>query len=702
MSSGASVFMFHRVLPPGQECYDREMVTSTVNFAKFLDWACEHYHILPLDEVVARRGTPEHPRRPLSAITFDDGWSDNYLHALPMIRERKLSATIFLPVRFIGTMRRFWQEQLWYCMTRLEQDGRQKEIVQEVSRRFPWFPPSLPTTNLTTWIRRLLMTRMSEEAEEFVQSLRESTGQLDGSKERTFLNWDEVHQMQDSGISFGSHTLNHSLLTHLAPAKALLEIERSATEMHERLGKPQCGFSYPWGAAGPSARSAAKESYLYAVTTHAGLVQARSDPWMLPRIPVSDMVLTHNDQFSPGKAQLWFARRLFSQWVSSAVRSHPRKNSDRVKIMFVIDQITEWEGGTERQLNILIRALDRDFFDPELCFIFPTTALPKDSLPCAAQWLCQDQQVPSFIPRLLRLVRALRQSRPDIVQTFFIEGIFSGIIAAHVARVPKIIGSTRNAGHWKKKRHRIAFRSVSRLAHHWQCNSRATYDYTARVERVPRDRIEIIPNAIDLSYFTPASSAERLAARKSLGLGTESPVFVSVANLTPVKDIPTLLRAARLLHARFPNAQYLLVGEGPLHPELQREADKLGLEGVIRFVGCQPDVRPYLAAADYGVLTSHSEGSSNSVIEYMAMGLPSAVSDIEPNRELVQGLLFPAGDAIKLSEKLAQLVVDKEICDQLRKQYAQVVAQFSQERFGSRIQCYYNKLFAEIHQNSGH
>src|SRR5258708_35853009 len=203
-------------------------------------------------------------------------------------------------------------------------------------------------------------------------------------------------------------------------------------------------------------------------------------------------------------------------------------------------------------------------------------------LPCAAQWLCQGNQIPSFGVRFLRLVRALRRSRPDIVQTFFIEGIFSGILASLLARVPRIIGSTRNAGYWKKKKHRIAFRTVSRLAHYWQCNSRTTYDYTARVERVRPERIEILPNAIDLSYFKPASSEERRAARKSLGLESQSPVFVSVANLTPVKDIPTLLRAASLLKARFPNAQYILVGEVPLRPELEQQALDLGLEGSIR------------------------------------------------------------------------------------------------------------------------
>jgi glycosyltransferase involved in cell wall biosynthesis len=694
MSSGASVFMFHRVLPSGQECYDREMVTSTDNFAKFLDWADERFQIEPLEEIIAQHATAKYSDRPLAAITFDDGWLDNYVHAFPLIRKRHLSATIFLPLRFIGTTRRFWQEQLWSCVRTLQGDGNQEAMVREVSRRFSWFPSSLPTADLANEIRRLLMKRSSEEAEEFVQCLREST-QSNEIEERVFLNWDEVRQMQESGIFFGSHTLNHTLLTNLAPAEARIEIERSATELRERLRQKQCGFSYPWGAAGPFTRSAAKDTYRYAVTTRAGLVHVRSDPWMLPRIPVSDPILSFGDKFSPGKAQLWFIGQMFSRRVSSPIRSRASNNGDRIKITFVIDQITEWEGGTERQLHALIRALDRAYFDPELCFIFPTGDLPRDTLPCAAQWLCQDGQIPSFGSRFLRLVRALRRSRPDIVQTFFIEGIFSGILASLIARVPRIIGSTRNAGYWKKKRHRIAFRSVSRLAHYWQCNSRATYDYTARIERVPLDRIEITPNAIDLSYFKPVSSAERLAARDSLGLGSESPVFVSVANLTPVKDIPTLLQAAGLLHARFPNAQYILVGEGPLRRELEQQAFELGLQGAVRFVGRQPDVRRYLAAADFGVLTSHSEGSSNSVLEYMAMGLPSIVSDIPANRELLNEVLFEPGNPADLAEKIYRLWRDPGLRTCLSREYREIAADYSIEKFTARAQNFYNRIASQ-------
>ena len=74
------------------------------------------------------------------------------------------------------------------------------------------------------------------------------------------------------------------------------------------------------------------------------------------------------------------------------------------------------------------------------------------------------------------------------------------------------------------------------------------------------------------------------------------------------------------------------------------------------------------------------------------MGLPSVVSDIPPNRELVKGLFFAPGDAIDLSRKLMMLWQDAKLCDDLRSEYARTVSQYSKDRFILRAQSYYNRL----------
>src|SRR6202789_1545796 len=74
--SGASVFMLHRVLPEGDECYEPEMVTAKEAFADFLDWLNENYRVVPLDVLVTLRGKPRDRKRAICAIIFDGGWGD--------------------------------------------------------------------------------------------------------------------------------------------------------------------------------------------------------------------------------------------------------------------------------------------------------------------------------------------------------------------------------------------------------------------------------------------------------------------------------------------------------------------------------------------------------------------------------------------------------------------------------------------------
>jgi glycosyltransferase involved in cell wall biosynthesis len=212
---------------------------------------------------------------------------------------------------------------------------------------------------------------------------------------------------------------------------------------------------------------------------------------------------------------------------------------------------------------------------------------------------------------------------------------------------------------------------------------------------VPGKRIEILPNGTDLSRFVPATPEERRKVRGELGLNENGPICISVANLHKVKGLETLIHGAAQLRVEFPSLQFLLVGDGQQREELQNLVTHLGVSGIVKFVGRQPDVRPFLAAADFGVLTSHSEGSSNSVLEYMAMGLPSVVSDIAPNREVVEGLFFKPGNVTDLVEKLKLLFRDASLCSQLRSQYRQAIEQFSVERFALRVESFYDRLAAE-------
>jgi len=694
-SSGATIFAFHRVLPRGSECFEPEMCTSEDAFADFLDWITESYRVVPFEEVASRKGEPSNRERPDCAITFDDGWYDNFAYAFPQLRRRGLTATIFLPTRFIGTNRRFWQEHLWLCIRKLKDGDGRREVVEKIASRTPWFPPGGEGRISYDYVRRLLLTRPSIEAEEFTQRIADYAGLTGAFAGRAFLNWEEVQQMNAAGISFGSHTLNHTLLANASPKMAEREIQDSREELESRINERVTAFAYPWGAVGPCCIAQLQESgYKFAATVEPGLVRTSSHPHLLPRLSVSDSVLASTTRnFDPGKTRLYFTKQVLAAGSSRRfVRKVNRNGNKRVKILFVLDLITEWEGGTERQLRLLIQSLDPKYFEPKLCFLFRGPELPEESLPCPLHVVSPISGPISAPRRLLKLIHLLRRERPDIVQCFFVEGLVTGILAARLAGVPQVVGSVRNTGYWRKLGHRLVLKAITPMAHYWQTNSRALWNFQNTVEAVPGTRIEILPNGTDVSRFVPATAEERRQVRCELGLNQNGPICVSVANLYEVKDLATLIQSAALLRGKFPNIQFLLVGDGPQRQDLENFANQLRLSEIVKLVGRQSDVRPFLAAADIGVLTSRSEGSSNSVLEYMSMGLPSIVSDIPANRELLNEVLFQPGNPTDLAEKLYRLWRDLSLRTCLSKEYRETAAEYSIEKFSARAQSYYTRM----------
>ena len=240
-----------------------------------------------------------------------------------------------------------------------------------------------------------------------------------------------------------------------------------------------------------------------------------------------------------------------------------------MRVAFLIDTIVNWEAGTEQQLSKLLTVLDRKRFEPELYLLMPSRDLTAKDFPCPVHVVRERPGAGrSRLSILSRLTRLLRQQRPHIVQTHFPGATYYGTIAARIAAVPVVVSCRRDTGFWQEARDRIILWVINRLVDSWQCNSKAVFESLRTAENVPAERIEILPNAIDLTLFRPPTPEERLAARRQLALSPDAPVCVSVANLKPVKDPETLLAAARSVRETLPTAQFLLVGDGPLQTSL--------------------------------------------------------------------------------------------------------------------------------------
>jgi glycosyltransferase involved in cell wall biosynthesis len=381
-----------------------------------------------------------------------------------------------------------------------------------------------------------------------------------------------------------------------------------------------------------------------------------------------------------------------SNSLNKAFWDHQKPPRERVRIAIVIDRIFRWNGaGTERHLAQLLEVLDRDYYDPAVF------TLELSSYPLPNELDFPVKTVPpgdtkQHVQLLVNLTAALRQFRPHIVQTFFRDATYLGPVAAWLVRTPFVVISKRDVGEpprwWESPVLRVLGRSVDS----WICNSPSVRDWVVAKSWAKFKRIEVLPNCIDLARFHPPSQVERRAARMKLGLPPEAPILVSVANLRPVKGLNTIIEAAHLVRTKLPGAQFYLIGEGPDSEELDAKIRTLDLSNTVSLVGAQCDVALWLKAADIGLLASFREGSSNALLEYIASGLPSVVSDIPPNRELIDGLFFPAGNAETLAQEIVRLWKQTEFRQQLGQDYRRRAIQFGQSVFAERV----NRFYAEL------
>jgi L-malate glycosyltransferase len=175
-------------------------------------------------------------------------------------------------------------------------------------------------------------------------------------------------------------------------------------------------------------------------------------------------------------------------------------------------------------------------------------------------------------------------------------------------------------------------------------------------------RLQWMPNPVDTAVFAPCSAQRRLELRKELDLRSDAPVAMFTGRLSPEKDLPSLLAAfANVVH-RLPGSVLSLVGDGVCRDALAAQCASLGISKSVRFAGGldATGVRRWLQASDVFVLVSPSEGLSCALLEAMAVGLPSVVSEIPANTQVidagVHGLYVRPGDTESIADGLCRLL----------------------------------------------
>ncbi len=211
-----------------------------------------------------------------------------------------------------------------------------------------------------------------------------------------------------------------------------------------------------------------------------------------------------------------------------------------------------------------------------------------------------------------------------------------------------------------------------------------------------REKINRIPNFVDLTLFQPVTAEERERWKEQLGFPGRTVVTFS-GTLVERKGVAPLIRAWKTVASADPRAHLLLLGKGPLVPTMQKLAEELGIAGSVTFYGHTPKVAEFLHATDLFVLPSLQEGMPNTLLEAMACGLPAVATRIGGVVDVMQdgenGIIVEAGDAEGLSAGILRFLEDRVFAERMGVNAHKTIRdRFSLDIIAGRYIALYRKL----------
>lgn len=235
---------------------------------------------------------------------------------------------------------------------------------------------------------------------------------------------------------------------------------------------------------------------------------------------------------------------------------------------------------------------------------------------------------------LIRLRRALKALRPDVVQTWMYHADLLGGIAAKLAGCRRIIWGVRTTHvAYEGSLQTVWVRRICAVLSRWipeaiVCAADASLRAHIGAGYCARKMI-VIPNGFDVTALANAA-ARRMSSRESLGFQSNEFVVGGVGRFNPVKDFRTFIRAARQIQTELPNTRFLLMGRDmePANRELSDWIAEAGLVDRFVLLGERRDALDCIAAMDVYCLSSRSEGFPNVLGEAMGIGIPCVVTEV--------------------------------------------------------------------------
>jgi len=273
-----------------------------------------------------------------------------------------------------------------------------------------------------------------------------------------------------------------------------------------------------------------------------------------------------------------------------------------------------------------------------------------------------------YLSRFLKVKSILSEFKPDLLNSLYVSGYgFLGALTKVHPFVAGCLGSDILIDYPSSLIHKIQITYTLKKADLVTVDAE---NLAMRVQKlgVPQKRILKVYFGIDDGVFHPPSEDRVPSGDKT------APVIISTRKLYPLYNVGLLIEAAQKVLERFPEARFVICGDGPERTALEKRTGELGLTNNVSFKGTlsTEELARELREADIYVSTSMSDSTSVSLLEAMACAAVPVVSDIEANREWVEngknGFLFDPHDAADLASAIVSLFEDRETLSRAKEQ----------------------------------
>jgi peptidoglycan/xylan/chitin deacetylase (PgdA/CDA1 family) len=279
----ALILMYHRFAQHEDEDGAK---TSARSFVTHLEYLKAHYRLAPLSLISEHIHTGKRLPPATAAVTIDDGYRDAYTVAFPLLRERKIPATLFVATGFVDLECWLWTDKMRYVLSHTK--ARKIEVNIGDRKLSLALGDQASRAAAASRVNSLLKTMPDAAKDNEIMRLAALLSvEIPKLPPEEFqpLTWDEAREMEHDGIEIGSHTRSHPILTKVDDVRLQAELCESKSRLETIFSRRIDLFCYPNGNMDERVRRAAAQAgYRCAVTVEPGLVNGKSDPLALRRL----------------------------------------------------------------------------------------------------------------------------------------------------------------------------------------------------------------------------------------------------------------------------------------------------------------------------------------------------------------------------------------------------------------------------------